>query len=71
MFPPLDGLDHEAKEVEPVGALQPLLVEKVGEGGLPLGLQPHQLHGSAEVVDVVRVDLQHLVIIIHYSICTS
>ena len=56
---PLDRFHHQPKEVETVGGSDLLHLQEVGEGGLALGLRLGQLHRLVEVVDEVRVDLQH------------
>ena len=56
---PLDRFHHQPKEVETVGGGDLLHLQEVGEGGLALGLRLGQLHRLVEVVDEVRVDLQH------------
>ena len=56
---PLDRFHHQPKEVETVGGGDLFHLQEVGEGGLALGLRLGQLHRLVEVVDEVRVDLQH------------
>ena len=56
---PLNGFDHQSKEVETVGSGDLLHLQKVGKSGLSLGFRLGQLHRLVEVVDEVRVDLQH------------
>ena len=56
---PLDRFHHQPKEVETVGGGDLFHLQEVGEGGLALGLGLGQLHRLVEVVDEVRVDLQH------------
>ena len=56
---PLDRFHHQPKEVETVGSCDLLHLQKVGKSGLSLGFRLGQLHRLVEVVDEVRIDLQH------------
>ena len=56
---PLNGFDHQSKEVQTVGSCDLLHLQKVGKSGLSFRFRLGKLHRLVEVVDEVRVDLQH------------
>ena len=55
----MHGFDHETEEGDPVVSRDLLHLEEVRESRLAFGFLFGTLHGRSEVVDEVRVDLEH------------